>query len=349
MTAFILTIYGLVLFVSLMNLILTRRLSREGGDVGDVAFLIPARNESHQIGALVESLVSAGAKVYVYDDASEDGTAEVASSAGATVLRGQGPPDGWTGKNNACFQLAKVVAEDFSGTWIVFVDADLTFKQGSVERIASTLRFLKPNVPAWTAFPRMRYANPIEAIYTCWVPYTLLALNPFFLNRLGVHNRFTNGQLTAWRTDAYWEISPHEKVKGEVLEDVLIGRLLAREGRRIAVGVAADAVEVRMYSSLKEAFRGMLKNSGQIAGYGSIPFAAFLIALATMWLALGSVWIYGLAMLGASMLFTLLVVRGPVALALTAPLSLAAAGFTVIASTVARRKGVDWKGRVYRG
>lgn len=348
MTALIIAIYCLLLVIAVLNLLLIPRISGKSTEVHQVAFLIPARNEAGKIGGLVKSIKDQGAKVYVYDDASEDGTAEEASINGATVIRGSGPPEGWTGKNNACYQLAKAVAEDFGGKWIMFVDADVTFKPNAVQNIAGALSNLKPNIPVWTAFPRMRFANLLEAIYTCWVPFTLLALNPFFLNRLGVNTGFTNGQLTAWRADAYWEIKPHEQVKGEVLEDVLIGRMLAKAGKRVAVAVAPSSIEVAMYDSLKEAYRGMLKNSGQVAGYGSIPFAIFLFAVAFGWIALGTSWLIGATLLIATMAATVMTLRGPFWLPLFAPVSVLCAGVTVIASVIARKRGVDWKGRVYK-
>lgn len=348
MTALVLAIYILLLTVAVLNLLLVPRIGGKSSEIHEVAFLIPARNEADKIGGLVKAITSQGGKVYVYDDSSEDETAQEASTNGATVLKGSGLPEGWTGKNNACYQLAKAVAEDFSGKWIVFIDADLTFKPGAVQHVAHALASLKPNIPVWTAFPRLRYANPIEAIYTCWVPFTLLALNPFFLNRLGVNNRFTNGQITAWRADAYWEINPHEQVKGEVLEDVLIGRLLARSGKRVAVAAATNSIEVHMYSSLAEAYRGMLKNSGQIAGYGSIPFALFLLIIALGWTVLGASWYIGAALIVATMAATVLAARGPMWLPLFAPITVLCAGVTIIASVIARKRGVSWKGRVYR-
>jgi glycosyltransferase involved in cell wall biosynthesis len=57
--------------------------------VGDVAVIIPARNESDRIGATVTGAIGiAGADiVLVVDDASGDGTTAAAQAAGATVVR----------------------------------------------------------------------------------------------------------------------------------------------------------------------------------------------------------------------------------------------------------------------
>jgi glycosyltransferase involved in cell wall biosynthesis len=65
-----------------------------GGD-GALAAIVAARNEADRIGETVRALRAAfsGARVWVADDASEDGTAEAAMAAGAEVVS-RGRPHG---------------------------------------------------------------------------------------------------------------------------------------------------------------------------------------------------------------------------------------------------------------
>src|SRR5579859_3015037 len=60
-----------------------------GPDSGDVAVVIPARNEADRIEATVTAALGlpAAAVVIVVDDGSTDGTAAAARSAGAVVTR----------------------------------------------------------------------------------------------------------------------------------------------------------------------------------------------------------------------------------------------------------------------
>lgn len=62
---------------------------------GELAVIVAARNEADRIAATVRALREAfpGARVWVADDASEDGTAEVAMAAGAEVVS-RGRPHG---------------------------------------------------------------------------------------------------------------------------------------------------------------------------------------------------------------------------------------------------------------
>ncbi|HEX5982788.1 MAG TPA: hypothetical protein VFY69_01135, partial [Solirubrobacterales bacterium] len=63
-------------------------LERTAHEAGEVAAIVAARNEADRIGATVAALHGAfpAARVWVADDASEDGTADAAMLAGAEVV-----------------------------------------------------------------------------------------------------------------------------------------------------------------------------------------------------------------------------------------------------------------------
>ena len=93
-----------------------------GAETGDVAVVIPARNEAANIARVVESL--RGVPIVVVDDDSSDGTADLARQAGATVISAPKLQRGALGKPNACQAGAKASHSD----WILFVDADTCYK-----------------------------------------------------------------------------------------------------------------------------------------------------------------------------------------------------------------------------
>ena len=68
---------------------------RTAGDEGELAAIVAARDEADRVGATVRALREAfpGARVWVADDASADGTAEAALAAGAEVVS-RGRPHG---------------------------------------------------------------------------------------------------------------------------------------------------------------------------------------------------------------------------------------------------------------
>jgi glycosyltransferase involved in cell wall biosynthesis len=70
-------------------------LEQAAGEEGALAAIVAARNEADRVGETVRALRGAfpGARIWVADDASEDGTAEVAMTAGAEVVS-RGRPHG---------------------------------------------------------------------------------------------------------------------------------------------------------------------------------------------------------------------------------------------------------------
>jgi len=331
--------YSLFFLVSLGNLLLMRRLPKDVGET-PVAILIPARNALAPLGAT---------SIYVLDDHSTDQTAEVAKSHGAKVISGSPLPAGWTGKNHACRQLAQIASEDFSGEWMLFLDADVRPGPDFRGRIQRYVETQGHRAPVLTGFPRLLSISLSESLYMLWVPWLLLATNPFGLvSRTGQgHNMFLNGQVELWKSGTYWEVDPHEAVKGSILEDVKIGRLLAKRKVRVEVFNLSDCFSVLMYRTFSEAWKGMLKNSYEIANshLGSWLIGLAMISGAWAWLASG--WV-ALALLVGSAAWVCLIVRKPLLQAVLAPLSLTLGGLTFFASSLARiRGGAEWKGRRY--
>jgi glycosyltransferase involved in cell wall biosynthesis len=102
---------------------------------GLVSVVIPARNESKGIGALVRTIMAQGARgktieVIVVDDASTDGTADAARAAGARVLELDRGPD----QGNPALARNRGAATA-GGDPIVFLDADCVPAAGWLERL----------------------------------------------------------------------------------------------------------------------------------------------------------------------------------------------------------------------
>lgn len=91
---------------------------------GPLTVLVAARDEADRIGETVSALNAAfpGSRVWVADDASGDGTGQVASSAGAMVV-GRGRPVGKGGNVTACAEQA-IAAGDAAGI-VLLCDGDL--------------------------------------------------------------------------------------------------------------------------------------------------------------------------------------------------------------------------------
>lgn len=358
MSVLIVSFYGLLFLVALLNWIALRPIPK-GAPQGTsstprIDVLIPARDEADNLRRLVPTLVEQGLRVFVFDDESTDGTGDVAAAAGATVLRPAGPlPKGWTGKNRACHELAKAASEASDADWWLFLDADVHPDVGFADSLRSLASRTKPSAAAVTGFLRAEPGAGLEPVHTGWVWWVLLATNPFALVQWTGkgHNRFLNGQFTMWRPRVYTWLWPNEAMRGRILEDVHMGRLLARERQPVVVANLSRSAGVLMYRDLRASLDGMAKNAYEIAGSvaGSMVLAAFFGAAAIGWAAAGPRTVVALGLLLGSKFLTDRIVGAPWWSWAAAPLSCALGSFTVLRSTVWHRQGtVKWKGREYR-
>ena len=340
-------IYVGMLGIATGNLVLMKRPK----GVGETCFevMIPARNEAENIGTVVYPLIEGGIRVTIFDDESTDDTAGIAQQCGALILRPkESLPVGWTGKNNACHQLSMVAIEP----WTIFLDADTIPSENFVTRLSAFLQNCDPCIQVVSGFPKMVPGRGIEPAYLTWVSWILLATNPFGLvSATGKgHNRFTNGQFVAWRTDCLHLVMPYEQVKSEVLEDVKIGRLLGSQNIRVENINLTGILSVKMYKDVKDAVNGMSKNSCDIMGnpVASLFLVALLLVIAWGWLFCGYVGVPLFAMLLLGKLVTDRAVGAPLWIFPFAPFTITAGAITIIRSMVWKQKGkVAWKGRTY--
>jgi cellulose synthase/poly-beta-1,6-N-acetylglucosamine synthase-like glycosyltransferase len=88
--------------------------------LGGVVAIVPARNEAELIGPVIASLLNQTIPLHVFlvNDESTDGTADVARRAAATagksdtltVIQGKPLPSGWTGKLWSCIRALNLRA-----------------------------------------------------------------------------------------------------------------------------------------------------------------------------------------------------------------------------------------------
>lgn len=133
------------------------------------------------------------------------------------------------------------------------------------------------------------------------------------------------------------------------MEDVSMGRLLAKEGVSVEVVNLSKVLAVKMYDTWRQTLDGMSKNSHEVAGT-----AAGTLALAALMLFLGWAWILGgpcaAVLFWLSGLCVVLTCRTSVWPVLLMPFVPTIAAFTLVRSLVWHRQGrVMWKGRTYEG
>lgn len=248
-----------------------------GSSAPRVSVVIPARNEAHNIRACVESLVASdypSFEVIVVDDRSEDGTGDVARSIPAgraerlVVIPGAAVPQGWFGKQWACWQGAR----EARGDLLLFTDADTVHGPALLPRAVAGLT--STGADCLTVIGRQIMVTFWEKLVQPQI-FTLLAVR---YPRMGEdplpqrrwRSAIANGQYLLFRRESYAALGGHEAVRYEAAEDLRLAQRTVRTGRRLVVRSAYEDFGTRMYRSLSELIAGWSKNMVQ-AGLQTLP------------------------------------------------------------------------------
>ncbi len=266
----------------------------------DVSIVVPARNEAHNLPALLASLAAlrpAPREVIVVDDQSTDDTADVARAAGVAVVSAPPRPSGWNGKPWACHVGAKRAA----GSLVLFTDADTVHGVDSLARAVALLD--RERADLVSVIPTHIVRAAWEALQGVFHLLLLVATRAGADATRG-ERRFSIGQYLLFRRATYDGIGGHETVRGRIAEDLALARAVVEGGGRVAVANAPGMLAVRMYPTGLRAFVAGWRRSFVEGMSSAGPAAVAEITAVIAWL------------LGAPiMLATALVAGDPVGIA----------------------------------
>ncbi len=275
-----------------------------------VSIIVPARNEESNLAACLESLIAQTGIAYeiiVIDDASTDRTPEIAHSFATEKEHREGTasavpqtapfdeggfspavrtipagplPENWTGKNNAMSAGAKVA----TGNWLLFTDADTVHAPGSLARAVAEAEQHGAALLSYSP------AQEVHGFWECAVMPVIFAelaatYPPQAVNDPASPIAAANGQYLMISREAYDAVGGHTTISADLLEDVVLARLVKRSGRKIFFRYAPDAVRTRMYRSFAQLREGWTKN---LALLFPRPRALALLRMAEFLLIIGN-------------------------------------------------------------
>lgn len=268
--------------VTLFNFISNPKLPHIGTRYSDlVSILIPARNEQDNIISLLQSIHNQSYNTYeviVLDDDSTDDTYNLCMAFAAAhpkfkVIKGQPLPQGWIGKNYACYQLAKQA----KGRYLLFLDADEKVYGNLINSAVHRMR--SKRLGLLSLFTNQEMITIGERSVVPLMHYVLINLLPLrliYLVKKQASIAAASGQFMMFDAAVYHDKQWHKLVKNKVVEDVEIMKTIKAYSYNGEGLLANGMITCRMYKGYTEALNGFSKNFMAAFNY-SIP--VFLIYL----------------------------------------------------------------------
>lgn len=252
-----------------------------------VSVILPARNEEKYISRCLDTLLAqdySNFQIIAINDSSADRTGEIMAEYSARdprVVYVSAPPkpDGWAGKNWACYQ--GYCRAD--GDLLLFTDADT--EHGSNTMSLAVQHLLSQNLDALTAVPHL-VCNDF------WTKITLPSLATFLHTRFSplrvndpkVKTGYFFGSFFVITRATYESVGTHEAVRQELVEDGALGGKVkaANHKMKMVRGEShIDAIWARDLNSLWHGLRRLmmpLYHQDKV-GAGLMTTAVFFILL----------------------------------------------------------------------
>ncbi len=252
----------------------------EGVEWPSVTVVIPARNEERNIREALGSVLQLDyprLEVLAVNDRSTDRTGEILDEFAAehdrlSVLHVRELPAGWLGKNHALHFAASRSAADL----VLFTDADVVMSPDLLRRAVAYMT--RENLDHLALAPRVSmpgmWLKAFAIVFTMFFsayfrPWK--ARDPHSSAYVGI------GAFNLMRMRAYRELNGHERIAMRPDDDLMLGRIVKRNGYRQDFGDATDQMSVPWYGSIWEMTVGLEKNL-----FAGVDYRVWIIGISSL-------------------------------------------------------------------
>lgn len=339
--------------------------SESGQHAPKVTIVVPARNEAHTIEPALRSLRHleySNYEIISVNDRSEDGTGEVMRRVAAEpdgapikVVNVSGLPTGWLGKTHAMWRGA----QQGTGEWILFSDADVVFRPDALRRSVAYAE----NTAAdhFVLFPTMTVKSPGErmmmAVFQALIGFghrPWKVADPKARDYIGI------GAFNMVRRAVYEKLGTYEAMKQAVIDDMQLGMMVKQGGFRQRVAFGKDLASIHWATGAFGIVQNLSKNFFAYVRFNTVLafMAAFgllfmnVLPFAGLLLSSGWAWVgYAVAVLCIFAIYIGMSQKSdiPAWYIVTHPVSSLLVAYAILLSTfqTVRNGGVLWRGTLY--
>ena len=269
----------------------------------EVSVVVPARNEAHVLPRTLPGLLGQDYPgryhITLVDDESEDGTAEVARqvalnadlSQRLTVVAGEPPPPGWTGKLWAVQQGLR--ASQAAGAELVLLtDADIAHPPDGLRGLV--LKAQDARLDLVSQMARLQVDTVWDRLLVPAFVFFFAKLYPFrWANDPRRSTAAAAGGCVLVRREALARSGGLEPIADRLIDDCALAALIKSHGRpeggRIWLGLSHDVRSLRVYGSLRPIWNTVARTA-----FTQLEFSVLILAGTVV----GMVSLYVLPVLG---------------------------------------------------
>jgi len=245
---------------------------RTGGNPR-VSIIVPARNEADHIEHALSSLLILdydNYEVIAVNDRSTDQTGEIMDRVAASprahgclrVVHVDKLPPAWLGKTHAMWSAA----QQASGEWLLFTDADVLFKPESLRR---TLAYGEAEEADHVVLlPSMLMKTPGERMMIAFFQ-TLFVFGhrPWKVADPRARDHIGVGAFNLVRRSVYEAVGTYQRLRMEVLDDMKLGKVVKNGGYAQRNVFGGDLISVRWAKGAMGVVANLTKNSFAILSF----------------------------------------------------------------------------------
>lgn len=260
-------------------------LPRNSDLAAKIAVIIPARDEAGVVGRCISSLLQQKYRgpvhIFLVDDGSVDGTAQIARQAAEqsgkasalTVIQGTPLPAGWSGKLWAVQQGIQSVRK-LDPQFFLLTDADIEHAPESISTLATIAESGSYDLASYMV--KLHCGTLAERLLIPAFVFFFFKIYP--ASWIANPRRKTAGAAGGCiliRPQALERAGGIEAVRGEIIDDCALAKAVKQSGGRVWLGVTELARSIRPYGS----FAGIGQMISRSA-FSQLHHSAFMLLLA---------------------------------------------------------------------